>query len=183
MIIAALSGAASATDSRFPWQFDMTPAEVQAQEKFGPYRSFSNGDLETCNAIFNGRTENIQFFFSDQKLRRIGIYLYEGPSINDAASRWLELFDILARDFGAVATPGNKDPRTDGETSRGAFISNAISIVSPGAKTQMAPLQQPSDAFVFASFWGSEYEGQHTYYVVAYFDRPPNRPLERGRDR
>lgn len=56
----------------------MSHAQVAAVEGFGPHRSFRNGDLETYNTIFDGRFENFQFFFRDDKLRRIGVYTFEG---------------------------------------------------------------------------------------------------------
>ncbi len=180
MLTALLTSDVEAADSRFPWQFDMSAAEVQAQRRFGPYKAFSNGDLETYNGIFNGRAENVQFFFAEQKLRRIGIYLYEGASIDDAASKWLEVFDTLTREFGAVETPDNDKPHPGDGSSRDAFANRARSIVAPGAKTQMAPLQQPSDAFVFSSFWASEFQNTKTYFVVIYFDRPPNNRMQRA---
>jgi hypothetical protein len=174
VLTAVVTPDVEAADSRFPWQFDMSPAEVQAQGRFGPYKAFSNGDLETYNGLFNGRAENFQFFFSEQKLRRIGIYLYEGASIDDAASKWLGVFDTMTREFGPVETPGNDMPSPGNDSSRGAFASRAKAIVAPGAKTQIAPVQQPSDAVVFSSFWASDFQNTRTYFVVVYFDRPPN---------
>src|SRR6266568_9224430 len=69
-----------------PWKFGMTKAEVASFKEFGPYKEFSNGDLETFNGRFHGRKENIQFFFQDGRLHRIGIYLGEGTDPKKAVS-------------------------------------------------------------------------------------------------
>jgi len=45
-----------------PWKFGMTKAEVASYKEFGPYKKFSNGDLETFNGRFHGRKENIHSF-------------------------------------------------------------------------------------------------------------------------
>ncbi len=61
-----------------PWRFGMSKAEAVSFKQFGPYRQFSNGDLETFNGNFEGHKENVQFFFQNDRLIRIGVYLWEG---------------------------------------------------------------------------------------------------------
>ena len=51
-----------------PWQFGMTKAEVASFREFGPYKTFSNGDIETFNGRFRERKQNVQFFFERGRL-------------------------------------------------------------------------------------------------------------------
>lgn len=44
-----------------PWSFGMSADQIQAVTASGPYRPFSNGDLETYNGDFGGKQENVQF--------------------------------------------------------------------------------------------------------------------------
>ena len=60
---------AAETDGLAPWHFHMTPQEVMAFADYGPYRSFSNGDLETFTGLFDGKKENVQFFFKVESWR------------------------------------------------------------------------------------------------------------------
>ena len=161
-----VTGQASAKCHDLPWKFGMTPSEVSGIAECGPYKAFKNGDLETYSGVFNGKTENFQFFFQDGKLRRIGIYLYEGKDIQAAAQEWAELARVLNRDFGAVETAGmipSGDP---------AFVATALKIVNASGKTQMAPIKQPNDAFIFSSFLRQGVGNEALYDVILYFNAP-----------
>ena len=70
-----------------PWELGMSKGEVTSKAEFGPYREFKNGDVETYNGLFEGKKENVQFFFKAEQLRRIGIYLYEGKNLQLAVKR------------------------------------------------------------------------------------------------
>lgn len=150
----------------------MSVAEVAAITECGPYKTFSNGDLETYKGVFDGHEENFQFFFKDQKLRRIGIYLYEGKDPVAGAKRWLALYDSLVKYFGAIETPKSLPPSAS-ETSRSAFSSRALEIVRNTGKVQMAPITQPKNSAVFSSFASHEVSGDTYYYVVLYIDGRP----------
>lgn len=154
-----------------PWQFGMSPKDVAAVEECGPYKSFSNGDLETYSGIFNGKKENFQFFFHEGKLRRIGIYLYEGDDPAAGAQVWLGLYQTLTRLFGSVETPENVAPIS--AQAIGAFNAKALEAVQGPGKIQMAPLAPPKDAFVFSSFMRNDVGSERLYNVVLYFDRRP----------
>jgi hypothetical protein len=65
----------------------MSPQEVTSQVDAGPYKSFTNGDLETYNGLFDGHKENVQFFFKEGRLVRIGVYLYEGARTSELPRR------------------------------------------------------------------------------------------------
>lgn len=151
-----------------PWKFGMSPTEIEAIAECGPYKTFSNGDLETYAGVFNGKPENFQFFFQDGKLRRIGIYLHESQDSIAGAEEWLDLYQVLVGMFGEVETPGNLAPRDISTQTK--FKASALEAVEVSGKTQMAPRKQPSDAFVFSSFMRGEANGQRHYYVVLYFD-------------
>src|SRR5213076_3137056 len=84
-----------------PWKFGMTKAEVASFKEFGPYKEFSNGDLETFNGRFHGRKQNIQFFFQSGRLRRIGVYLGEGTDRKKAVATCQQLYELRQRDYGA----------------------------------------------------------------------------------
>jgi hypothetical protein len=63
-------------------------------KEFGPYKNFSNGDLETFNGRFHGHKENIQFFFDDGRLRRIGVYLGEGTVSKKAIATFQRAYEL-----------------------------------------------------------------------------------------
>ena len=88
-----------------PWQFGMTKAEVASYKEFGPYKKFSNGDLETFNGRFHGRKENIEFFFEGDRLRRIGVYLGEGTDSKKAVATFQRAYELLQQDYGKIEVP------------------------------------------------------------------------------
>jgi len=54
LIVAALSPVSVNAAGLPPWQFGMSKSQVNSLKEFGPYKSFSNGDLETYNGRFHG---------------------------------------------------------------------------------------------------------------------------------
>ncbi len=152
-----------------PWAFGMSPEEVESVTDFGPYKRFMNGDVETYKGVFNGHEENFQFFFENGRLRRVGIYLYEGPDGRVAGQRWQELHATLAAMYGAVRTSGNSAPIDGDRESEAEFARRAAALAAKGVKTQMVPATQPNDAYVFSSFMGGLANG--FYLVVLYYDR------------
>ena len=171
ILLALTYSATSYAVEPFPWNFDMTPEEVKAVTAYGPYHSFSNGDLETYIGIYDGREENVQFFFADGKLRRIGVYFYEGKDIKLAAVKWLFLYESLLKRYGVIETPNNNPPNPSDIDSRSEFAARAANVAFAPGKIQMAPDKNPADASVFASFWGNDLDGERTYYVVLYYDK------------
>lgn len=169
----AWAGRASDGCEGIPWKFGMSHDEVRAVVECGPYRSFSNGDLETYEASFDGKKENFQFFFEPGgKLRRIGIYVYEGPDLEAAAARWSSLAASMTRIFGVLQSPGNPLVGTD-QAALAAFSEKAIEQVRDGGKPQMAPFVQPADAGVFASLPHNDVQGSTYYNVILFLDTPP----------
>src|SRR5439155_762878 len=83
-----------------PWQFGMTKEQVASFKQFGPYKSFKNGDLETYNGIFRAHKENVQFFFRNGRLVRIGVYLYEGEDKQKVAAMFTRVYRFLEKEIG-----------------------------------------------------------------------------------
>lgn len=153
-----------------PWKFGMSKTDVTNQVDFGPYKSFENGDVETFNGIFNGHKENIQFFFEKGSLKRIGAYLYEGNDVKQATTAWKKAYSYLKTSYGEIEVPGitsNKQPSLD-------VLAIAVGANTDATgKTQMAPVKQPSDMFVFSNFIRHDIEGKPYYYVMVYLDEHP----------
>jgi hypothetical protein len=158
--------------SRFPWTFGMSKAQVSALKGYGPYRSFSNGDLETYNAVFDGHLENFQFFFSDNQLRRIGIFTFEGKDLTAATRAWGDLYTSMQRNFGSIESLANNAPFKQDADSMKVFEANARTLVGKIGHVQMAPIHTPADTRPFARFTEHDVKGTMFYYVTLYFDPP-----------
>lgn len=176
MFLCLLFAGRAHAQNAFPWKWGMSPVEVQAVTEYAPYRVFSNGDLETYEATFQGQKKNYQFYFDDgqpRKLWRIEVVFYEGTDIQAASKEWQSLYGALTRLFGEIETPDNVAPAAGNPDSSRAFGTKAEEIVRDSGKTQMAPIRQPSDESVFASLrtWISP-QKETNYYVVLYFDKP-----------
>lgn len=172
VLLCLFTGQARAGCDSLPWKFGMSPEEVVGVTECGPYKYFSNGDVETYKGVFEGKEQNFQFFFAEKRLRRIGIYLYEGQDPNAGVKEWVALYGSMARLFGPVETPDNVSP-TESEEAATVFKAKALQMVRGPGKIQMAPLTQPKDAFVFSSYFRREVNGGKHYYVVLYFDKRP----------
>jgi hypothetical protein len=154
-----------------PWEFGMSHEQVVGIKEFGPYKTFANGDLETFNGVFNGRKENIQFFFHNNGLHRVAVYLYEGTDLAAAMSRWIDCHQILARLYGTIEIPGF-DASGPGKPAGIEDVAFEVKKkVATGIKVQMAPIQQPEKFFVYSSFWQGESQGA-VFYLTIYFDPP-----------
>lgn len=149
-----------------PWRFGMSTEEIMAVTSHGPYKSFSNGDLETYNGDFGGRKENVQFFLKDNRLWRIGVYTYEGTDLSAATQAWVHTYSTLQSQYGDLETPNYQGATPD------ALAESARSIVAGGGKAQMAPIKQPDGAFVFSSFASYAHDGTTYYTVTVHHDRP-----------
>lgn len=155
-----------------PWQFGMTPQQVSAFADDGPYKTFSNGDLETYAGRFGGRKENVQFFFKDGKLARIGIYLYEGEDLKEAAKVWGRTYATLQSMFGGIELPDIRAVDASKPlTPEQVGLAGGANTEATG-KSQMAPLKQPADKFVFASLRRALVQGRVFYYVTVFYDPP-----------
>lgn len=161
---------ADAECESLPWRFGMSQEQVRSVSACGPYKSFSNGDLETYRGVFAGRERNFQFFFSDGRLRRIGVYTYEGEDAEAAVRAYLQLYKEVSSLFGKVETPGYTGPDLIGPNGETTFLSSVSKLLASSGKVQMAPYSQPKEAFVFSSVMRREIERKTHYYVVLYFN-------------
>jgi hypothetical protein len=154
-----------------PWKLGMTKAEVGGSKEFGPYKEFSNGDLETFNGRFHGRKENIHFFFQGGRLRRIGVYLGESSDPKKAVATFERAYRLLQQDYGKIEVPemkvsgGATPPLT-------AIAVGALANADVTGKTQMAPVRQPRDMVVFASVYRVYMGGRKSFVTAIMFDKP-----------
>ena len=160
-----VAGHARAAEA-LPWKFGMSPDDVRAVSAFGPYRSFSNGDLETYRGQWDGREENVQFYFADGKLHRVSVYLYEGADLEDAAVYWAALRRSMERHFGALDTPGN-DAKADDR-----FQDAAKAAVGQGTRNFIAPVGSVGKP-AYGIFKREQIEGKPVYFVILHFDLAP----------
>jgi hypothetical protein len=144
----------------------MSADQIRAVTSSGPYRSFSNGDLETYNGDFGGKKENIQFFLKDGQLWRVGVYTYEGTDLSAATQAWRHTYSTLHKEYGPLETPNYQGATPE------ALAEAASAIVAAGGKAQMAPQAQPAGTFVFSSFTSYAHEGSTYYTVTVNYDRP-----------
>ena len=143
-----------------PWEFGMSKSQVASFEEFSPYKSFSNGDLETYNGRFNSRKTNVQFFFQGDHLRRIGVFLYEGTDPKGGIPAWRSAYETLQKDYGKVSMP-------DIQALPGSTPANADVLAIAAAanadilgETTMAPAKQPPGIRVSARFWTAMVQGK-----------------------
>ena len=153
-----------------PWTFGMTTAEVASFKEFGPYKTFSNGDLETFNGRYHGRKENIQFFFQAGRLRRIGVYFGETTDPKKAVAMFERAYRTLEQDYGRIEVPEMKV--SGGGTPAPTVIAvGAMANADVTGKTQMAPVKQPKDMSIFSSAYRLHERGKKLFTVAIFFDK------------
>ncbi len=153
-----------------PWKFGMTKAEAASFKEFGPYKTFSNGDLETFNGRYHGRKENIQFFFEGGRLRRIGVYFGETTDPKKAVAMFERAYRLLQQDYGKIEVPEMADSG-GGTRPLTAIAAGAMANANVTGKTQMTPVKQPKDMSVFSSAYRVYERGQKTFTVAIFFDK------------
>jgi hypothetical protein len=152
-----------------PWQFGMTPAQVISFKEFGPYKTFSNGDLETFNGRYHGRKQNVQFYFSGGRLRRIAVSLGEGTDRKKAIAACQQLYELLQRDYGRVTIPENKSG--DGKPIPPAVHAIAATMNADlFGSSHIIPVKQPKEIRVRGSIRSAVVAGQKWFYVGVDFD-------------
>jgi hypothetical protein len=152
-----------------PWKFGMTKAEVAAFPEFGPYKKFPNGDLETFNGVFHGRRENFQFFFIKGRLRRIGVYLGEGTDPKKMVPAFERAYRLLQQDYGKIEVP-EMSVKGGGTPPPIVIAGGAVANAMVTGKTQIAPIRQPADMFVFASVYHFLFRGESSFAVAIHFN-------------
>src|ERR1700730_8057101 len=133
-----------------PWQFGMTKEQVASFKQLGPYKSFSNGDLETYNGIFRGEKYNVQFYFQHNRLVKITVLFGEGDNRDQAIATFKTVYRLLERQYGKVVIPeehlaaGSK-PNLDASAIAATANADLFRF------THINPLNQPKDMHV----WGT----------------------------
>jgi hypothetical protein len=168
-LLALLLASPAGAGGLAPWKFGMSKTQVSSFGEYGPYRSFSNGDLETYNGLYQGHKENVQFFFEHEVLRRIGVYLYEGSEADAAAEAWKRVYVSLQAQYGELDTPGLPAP-ANGRLDPQQLAEAAIANTRRTGRTLIAPRQQPRDMSVSSSLMRGNVQGTPWYYVVVNFD-------------
>ena len=153
-----------------PWQFRMTKEQVASFKQFGPYKSFSNGDLETYNGVYRGHKENVQFFFHNNRLERIGVYIGETTDRDKAIASFRQAYGILEKDYGPVKVPelhrgAGSDPLTPDVIAIGAAANAFIT-----GKTEIFPVKQPAAFRVSGAIMSRNVAGKQWYYIAIFFD-------------
>lgn len=171
-LVAAISATASAAGLA-PWQFGMSKAQVAAFKEFGPYKSFSNGDLETQNGRFDGRKENVQFFFKGDRLRRIGIYLFEGQDPKKGVPVFQRAYDYLQRHYGKIAVPQMSIAPGSQRPDSAAIAWGAGANADATGRTEMYPVKQPKNMRVSAEFMAYPAREGKSYAVAVFLDPKP----------
>src|SRR5580765_5029991 len=133
-----------------PWKFGMSKTEVASFKEFGPFKTFSNGDLETFNGRYHGRKENIQFFFEGGRLRRMGVYFGETTDPKKAVAMFERAYRALEQDYGKIEVPQMK-VNGGGTPPPTVIAAGAMANADVTGKTQMAPVKQPKDMSIFSS--------------------------------
>ena len=140
-------------------------------KEFGPYKSFSNGDLETYNRPFHGRKANMQFFFQGDRLRRIGVFLYEGTDPKGGIPAWRSAYESLQKDYGKVSMPDAHVAANSGPVNADVLAIGAAVNADVTGETKMAPAKQPAEMHVWARFFTAIVQGKKWYYVTVVYDR------------
>ncbi len=158
-----------------PWQFNMTKQQVASFKQFGPYKTFSNGDLETYKGIYHGHKENVQFFFQNNRLVRIGVYFGETTDRHKAVSAFRRAYGILEKDYGKLNIPEKHDPSQ--AFSRPGAKSNAdIDAIAAAmnadlfGQTEAIPARQPKDMRVVGGIYSRNVQGTKWFYIAIYFE-------------
>lgn len=153
-----------------PWQFGRPKPQVANFKESGPYKNFSNGDLETYNGRFHGRKTNVRFFFQRDRLRRLGVYSYEGTYPKGGIPARRNAYEALQKDYGEVSMP---DIHVTTESQPVSADVLAIAVAANAhitSRTQMGPAKQPENMHVFARFWTGMVQGKKWYYVAVFYD-------------
>jgi hypothetical protein len=153
-----------------PWEFGMSLEQVKSFERFAPYKTFSNGDLESYKGIYQGRKENVQFFFGPRGLHRIGVYVFEGKDPKKAATAFQRAYAILQRDYGALATPDLHKGRGSEPLTPEVIAIAAVAHAGVLGRTTILPKRQPKGMKVKADVIGLRTRDGPIFAIAIFFD-------------
>ena len=152
-----------------PWQFGMTKEQVASFKQFGPYKNFSGGDLETYNREYHGKKENVQFYFVNDKLVKIGVYLGEQLDQHKALPVVKRAAAILENDYGRLESPEITVPPSGGKFDADVFAAIAVTNATMQGKTHFRGGRQPKDMEVWATIMTVPNIGKNNLAVVIFF--------------
>jgi hypothetical protein len=170
LITAAISLSTAAGAGLPPWKFGMTPAQVASFKDLGPYKTFSNGDLETFNGRLHGQKHNVQFYFQGGRLRRIAVSLGEGTDRKKAVAACEQLYQLLQRDYGRVTIPEEKSSGGAKAAPPAVHAIGATANADVTGSTHLIPEKQPPDMRVVGMVRSGIVGGQKWFYVTLNFD-------------
>ena len=152
-----------------PWQFGMSKEQVANFKQSGPYKTFQNGDLETYSGIYHGHKENVQFFFRNDRLVRIGVYLGETTDRHKAVAAFRRMYGILEKDYGKIEVPEVHDAPGSKANPDVTSIAAAMNADLFG-KSRAIPARQPKDVQVQGQIFAGNAQGKRWFYVAIFFD-------------
>ncbi|HEX4638257.1 MAG TPA: hypothetical protein VH170_02100 [Chthoniobacterales bacterium] len=151
-----------------PWQFGMTKEQVASFKQFGPYKSFSNGDLETFNGVYLGQKRNVQFYFQNNRLVKIMAGLGESSDRDKAIATFKTAYRLLEKNYGKVVIPEEHRAAGSKPSLDGSAIA-AVMNASLFGYTHINPVNQPRDMHVWGSVASTMIGNKRWYYVWIMF--------------
>ncbi len=152
-----------------PWQFGMTKEQVASFKQFGPYRSFSNGDLETFKGVYFGQKRNVQFYFQNNKLVKIEVLLGEGTDRYKAIETFKTACHLLEKHYGKVVIPEVHDASKNRSDDVTPSAIGAVMNASLFGYTHINPVNQPKDMRVWGTVASTMIGNERWYYVGIMF--------------
>lgn len=148
----------------------MSKQQVTSFTKFGPYRTFKNGDIETFKGMFRGHKQNIQFFFANNRLTRIGVYLGESTDRDRAIATFRQAYDLLQMDYGKVVIPEVHVAANSGPVSADVLAIGAAANAYVTGSTHILPVNQPKDIRVSGVIMSYVSGGAKWFAIAIFFD-------------
>ena len=153
-----------------PWEFGMSSSQVASFKKYGPYKTFANGDLETYSRPFHGHKVNVQFFFSGGHLQRIAVFLYEGTDPKGGIPAWRAAYEALQKDYGRIISPNIRVSPSSESLNPEIHAVVAAANADATGESRMMPAKQPPGMHVFARLFTGNVEGKKWYYMNIVYD-------------
>ena len=133
-----------------PWTFGMTKQEVRAITQYGPYYEFQNGDIGTRAGTFDETQAPVSFYFKGDRLIRVMVVVYSGPSFDETAKAWRRAFQHIERNFDAVEVPSIRRGPTNLVSAERALEQSGLRD-GRDTKLQMGATPMPKDRVVWCT--------------------------------
>jgi len=152
-----------------PWQFGITKEQVASFKQYGPYRSFSNGDLETFQGVYLGQKRNMQFYFQNNSLVKIEVLLGEGTDRNKAIETFKDAYRLLEKRYGKVIIPEEHDVSKSASRDLTPSAIGAVMNASLFGYSHINPVNQPRDMHVWGTIASTMVGKERWYYIGIMF--------------